>query len=130
MARKTEKIRLMHQLVPVLSERRNCPRIPLRLPTEYFPEGKSKGRICHTINIGEGGVLLCLPEKLEIGQKLRIEVFYYFDYELTQFEALGEVIWMERFEDSDREYRCALEFIDLTFHDLEKLKKFLRKIFY
>ena len=121
---------LMNHLVSVLTERRSHPRIPLRLPTEYFPEGKTKGRICHTINIGEGGVLLCLPQKIEIGQTLRIEVFYYFDYELTCFEALGEVVWVERLENSDREYRCALEFLDLSFHDMEKLKIFLRKIFY
>ena len=121
---------LVPDLVPILTERRIHPRIPLRLPTEYFPAGTTKGRICHTINISESGILLCLPEKIKTGQTLRIEVFYYFDYELASFEALGEVVWFERFEDSDRESRCALEFMDLSLDDLEKLKRFLRKIFY
>jgi len=121
---------LVHDLVPVLVERRGHPRIPLRLPTEYFPAGTTKGRICHTINISEGGVLLCLPEKIKNGQSMRVEVFYYFDYELTSFDALGKVVWVERQEDSDREYRCALEFVNLSPDDLEKLKKFLGKIFY
>ncbi|RPJ42778.1 MAG: PilZ domain-containing protein [Deltaproteobacteria bacterium] len=117
-------------LVSVLTERRRHPRIPLRLPTEYFPEGKTRSRLCHTINIGEGGVLLCLPEKLQVGQRLKIEVFYYFDYELERFCATGEVVWAENLEDSPIGYRSALEFVDLSLRDFEKLKKFLRKIFY
>jgi len=117
-------------LVSVLTERRKQPRIPLRLPTEYFPEGKTRSRLCHTINIGEGGVLLCLPEKLQVGQRLKIEVFYYFDYELEKFCATGEVVWAENPEDAPTGYRSALEFVDLSLRDFEKLKKFLRKIFF
>jgi c-di-GMP-binding flagellar brake protein YcgR len=121
---------MMHPLVPVLTEKRRHPRIPLRLPTEYLPEEAVKGRLCHTINICEGGVLLCLPEKVRVGQRLGVEIYYYFEYDLASFEALGEVVWAEKLEDSETEYRCALEFIDLALNDLEKLKKFLRKIFY
>jgi len=121
---------LTHPLVPVLTEKRQHPRIPLRLPTEYLPAGAVKSRLCHTINICEGGVLLCLPEKVKVGQKLEVEIYYYFEYDLTSFEALGEVVWAEKLDDSETEYRSALEFIDLALNDLEKLKNFLRKIFY
>ena len=124
-----QKMRRTH-LVSDLTERRKHPRIPLRLPTEYFPEGKTRCRLCHTINIGEGGALLCLPEKLQVGQRIKIEVFYYFDYELERFCATGEVVWAENLEDSPIGYRSALEFVDLSLRDFEKLKKFLRKIFY
>ena len=117
------------RLVSSLTERRKHPRIPLRLPTQYFPEGKTRKRLCHTINIGEGGAMLCLPEKMEVGQKLRFEIYYYFDYELEKFNATGEVLWAEKTEDASPGYRCALEFVDLAIRDFEKLKKFLRKIF-
>jgi hypothetical protein len=117
-------------LVSALTEKRKHPRIPLRLPTEYFPDGKTRSRLCHTINIGEGGVLLCLPEKLKVGQRLKFEVFYYFDYELEKFAATGEVVWAENPESSPTGYQSALEFIDLPLQDFEKLKRFLRKIFY
>ena len=119
-----------HHLVSVLTERRKHPRIPLRLPTEYFPEGTIRSRLCYTINIGEGGVLLCLPEKPNVGQRLKMEVFYYFDYELTRFIATGEVVWAEKSQDSPTEYQGALEFVDLSLRDFEKLKNFLGKIFY
>jgi len=121
---------VIHPLVPVLTEKRQFPRTPLHLPTEYLPVGAVKARLCHTINICEGGVLLCLPEKVRVGQKLKVEIYYYFEYALTSFEALGEVIWAEKLEDSKIEYRCALEFLDLALNDLENLRKFLRKIFY
>ena len=127
---KSDRKALRQHLISALTERRKHPRIPLRLPTEYFPEGGTRSHFCHTINIGEGGVLLCLPEKPEVGQRLKMEVFYYFDYELTRFNATGEVVWAGRSEDSPMEYQGALEFVDLSLHDFEKLKNFLRKIFY
>lgn len=126
---KIGKRELNRHLFSVLSEKRKHPRIPLRLPTEYLIPGTTKGRLCHTLNIAEGGVLLCLPEKPEVGQRLRIEVFYYFDYELARFEATGEIVWVEILEDSPMEYHGALEFVDLSPRDFEKLKNFLSKIF-
>jgi hypothetical protein len=119
-----------HPLVPALTEKRQFPRIPLRLPTEYLIVDSLKTRLCHTINICEGGVLLCLPERINVDQRLRVEIYYYFEYDLASFEALGEVVWAEKLEDSETEYRCALQFMDLALNDLDKLKKFLRKIFY
>ena len=119
-----------NDLVSDLTERRKHPRIPLRLPTEYFPPGVVNARLCYTINISENGVLLCLPEKVEVGDRLRVEIYYCFDYDLTSFEALGEVIRVKKLEDSDREYRCALEFIEIAPADSDNLKRFLAKIFY
>jgi len=110
-------------------ERRGNPRIPLRLPTEYFPPGCADGRLCYTINICENGVLLCLPQEMDVGALLRVEIYYYFDYELTVFEALGEVVRVKKLEESDSEYQCALEFIEISPADSENLKRFLRKIF-
>jgi hypothetical protein len=119
-----------HPLVPALTEKRRFPRIPLRLPTEYLIADSLKPRLCYTINICEGGVLLCLPERIKVGQRLRVEIYYYFEYDLASFEVLGEIVWAEKLEDSETEYKCALQFMDLALNDLEKLKKFLRKIFY
>jgi hypothetical protein len=127
---KIGKIELNRHLYAALSEKRRHPRIPLRLPTEYLIPGSTKGRLCHTLNIAEGGVLLCLPQKFEIGQRLKIEVFYYFDYELDRFEAAGDVVWMESLADFPREYHGALEFRDLSPGDSQKLKNFISKIFY
>jgi c-di-GMP-binding flagellar brake protein YcgR len=125
-----EKYLAKHHLATALIEKREHPRIPLRLPTEYLPPGAVNARLCYTINISENGVLLCLPEKVEVGDRLRVEIYYCFDYDLTSFKALGEVVWVKRLEDSEVEYRCALEFIELAPADSQNLKRFLRKIFY
>ncbi len=119
-----------YKLVSELTERREHPRIPLRLPTEYLLPEAVKGRLCHTLNICESGVLLCVPEKIKVGQRLKVEIYYCFEYELSIFEAIGEVVWTERVEDCENEYRCALEFLDLGLEDMDKLRRFLRKIFY
>jgi hypothetical protein len=125
----TGRSALNHQLFSALSEKRKHPRIPLRLPTQYVLSGSAKPRICHTLNIAEGGVLLCLPEKLEIGRQVEIEIFYYFDYELASFTGTGNMVWLESVEDSPSEYRGALEFTNLPPSDYAKLKCFLGKIF-
>jgi c-di-GMP-binding flagellar brake protein YcgR len=118
------------RLVTALTEKRRHPRIPLRLPTEYFPPGGVHARLCYTINISENGVLLCLPEKMNVGDRLRVEIYCYFEYDLTCFEAIGEVVWVKKVEDSEVEYLCALEFVELAPAASENLKRFLRKIFY
>jgi c-di-GMP-binding flagellar brake protein YcgR len=121
---------LTHQIVSSLIEKRKTPRLPLRLPTEYFYAGMNKGRTCYTINISEGGVLLSLPEKMDLGQALKIEVIYFFDYELSSFKAVGEVVRVQKSKENGKEYECALEFVKLLPREMEKLKNFLAKIFY
>jgi hypothetical protein len=117
------------QALSTLPERRVKPRIPLRLSTEYFPPGCARSRLSYTINICETGVLLCLPERMNTGDLLRIVIYYCFDYELMSFEALGKVIWVKKLEDSDVEYRYALEFMEIAPDwDLgEEVKNFLMK---
>lgn len=117
---------------PVLPqpERRGAPRIPLRLPSKYCPPGKVKARLCYTINICETGVLLCLPEKVNVGDSLRVEIYYCFDYELKSFEAVGKVVWVEKKKEWDTKYKAALEFIEIAPADSRNLKRFLNKICY
>jgi hypothetical protein len=73
---------------------------------------------------------LYLPEKVRIGQRLGVAIYYFFEYELICFKAVGKVVWTEKLDDSETKYRCALEFTNLAFNDLDNLKNFLKKIFY
>jgi c-di-GMP-binding flagellar brake protein YcgR len=115
---------------PVLPqpERRGAPRIPLRLPSKYYPLGKATARLCYTINICETGVLLCLPEKVSVGNSLRVEIYYCFDFALTSFEAVGKVVWVKKKKEVDSKYQVALEFVEIAPADSRNLKRFLRKI--
>jgi c-di-GMP-binding flagellar brake protein YcgR len=113
---------------PVLAvpERRGAPRIPLRLPTEYIRPGGIKARLCFTINICESGVLLCLPEKLNGGDLLRVEIYYYFNSSLMRVKVLGKVVWIRKKKDSAK-YHCAVKFIEIAPADARNLRQFLKK---
>jgi c-di-GMP-binding flagellar brake protein YcgR len=117
---------------PVLPqpERRGAPRIPLRLPSKYYSPAKASARLCYTINICETGVLLCLPEKVNVGDSLLVEIYYCFDFDLKSFEAVGKVVWVKKKKEADSKYQAALEFIEIAPADSRNLKRFLQKICY
>ncbi len=68
------------------------------------------------------------PEKLEIGQNLKIKVYYDSASRLDCVQALGEVIRVDRSEKSGKEYRCAVRFVDLPSDILKQLRKFLKSL--
>ena len=113
---------------PVLAapERRGAPRIPLRLPTEYLSPGAVKARLCYTLNICETGVLLCLRERLDVGDLLRLEIYYYFKSNLMIARVLGKVVWVKKKKDSAK-YQCAVGFIEITPSASRNLRQFLEK---
>ena len=56
-------------------ERRKHPRFSLNLPVEYWQTVDSKSHPGRTKDISEGGILLYLPEEIEIGKNLRLKLF-------------------------------------------------------
>jgi hypothetical protein len=123
------KTKLLDHLLALEPERRKHRRIPLHLPTEYLTGEATRFRLCHTLNISEGGVLLCLSERAEVGQRLRIRIYYHFHSKINIFEAIGEVVWIGASKNPEKKYQCALEFVDLSLADLRGLKGFLGIIF-
>jgi c-di-GMP-binding flagellar brake protein YcgR len=109
-------------------EKRGHPRLSLRLPTEYSLEGSPDFRTGHTVDIGEGGLLIHVPEELSAGQRLRIRFFYHSSSGMESVQALAEVSRVDRFEKSVKEYRCALRFIDLPAGELKKFRKVLKAL--
>ena len=69
------------------------------------------------------------PEKLKIGQKLRVKFFFDSVAGLDCVQALGEVIRVDRLGKSKKEYRCAVRFFDLSSDILKKLRKFLKSLY-
>ena len=103
-------------------EKREHPRLSLRLPTEYSLEGSPGFRTGNTVDIGEGGLLIHIPEELPAGQRLRIRFYYHSSSGMESIQALAEVSRVSRVEKSVKEYRCALRFIDLPAGELKKLR--------
>jgi c-di-GMP-binding flagellar brake protein YcgR len=108
-------------------ERRKYPRFSLDLPVEYW-ESDSESHPSRTGNVSEGGILLYLPEELEIGKNLRMRLFIDTGLDFISIEALVEVVW-KGFPIGDKgEHRIGVKFIDISEKDMANLKNFLNSL--
>jgi c-di-GMP-binding flagellar brake protein YcgR len=109
-------------------EKRKHPRFSVDLPIEYSRTDFSvqHGRV---INASEGGLLVYLPEQMEIGQHLKLKLFFTSGSKLSTIEVLAEVAWTEIHSgETWGDYRCGVRFIDISPEDVTKLENFLRSL--
>ncbi len=110
-------------------ERRIYPRFNVDLPIEYYRIDSSISYTCRAINTSEGGLLIHFPEQMDIGQHLRIKLFFASGSELDTVEVLAEVVWMDiHLGEGWGDYRCGVKFIDISPEDMRKLKNFLMSL--
>jgi len=110
-------------------ERRRHPRFNIDLPIEYYPIDSSISHSGRAINISEGGLLVYLPEKVEVGQYLKMKLFFPLGSDLNTIEMVGQLVWMDiHLEKGWGDYRSGVRFIDISSEDLNKLKKFLKTL--
>ena len=110
-------------------ERRKFPRFSVDLPVEYermgsyVPGGQAP-------NISEGGLLIHFSEPMEVGQHLRLRLFFTnLGSDLESLEAVVEVVWREIGPDKDlKEYRAGVKFVSMSAHDLTRLKNFVASL--
>ncbi len=111
-------------------ERRKNARFSVDLPVEYFqiketPQPPGSG---HTGNASEGGLMLFLSEKLEVGQNLKVKLYFTAEPGLDSIEALAQVVWTELPFVKDGDYRYGVKFLEITPGDMTRLKKFLEEL--
>ena len=109
-------------------EKRKHPRFNIDLPIEYRRADLSPGQ-GRVMNASEGGLLLYLPEKIEMGNHLRLKLFFTMGSELNAVEMLVEAVWMDiRLGKDWGDYRTGVRFVEISTEDLGKLKSFLRSL--
>ena len=112
-----------------LIERRKHPRISVELPFDYSlleREGSFRGI---TEDASEGGLLVYLHEKIEIGTLLKIEMLFSKGTELTTIQAMVTVVWSDLVpKESWAEYQYGVQFQSFFKGDLNRLKILLREI--
>jgi hypothetical protein len=97
------------------------------LPVEYW-ESDSESHPSRTGNVRERGILLYLPEELEIGKNLRLKLFIDTGLDFFPIEALAEVVW-KGFPIGDKgEHRIGVKFIDISEKDIANLRNFLNSL--
>ncbi len=109
-------------------EKRRHPRFNLDLPVEYsrvdLPADHGRA-----VNAIEGGLLLYLPELMRMGNHLRLKLFFTTGSELSAFETLVEVVWVEIHLEKDwGDYRTGVRFVEISAEGLSKLKIFLKSL--
>jgi c-di-GMP-binding flagellar brake protein YcgR len=109
-------------------ERRRHPRFSVDLPIEYTKSDLivKQGR---AVNASEGGLLVYLPERMEIGQHLNLKSFFSSGSELKTIETLVQVVWMDIHLGGDwGDYRTGVRFVDVSPDNLDSLKSFLKNL--
>ena len=105
-------------------ERRKYPRFHADLPIEYYRIDSSIGHNGEALNISEGGLQIYFPELMGMGQYIRLKLFFPLGSGLNTIEVLAEVVGMDIYK-GWRDYRCGVNFIDVSPRDMTKLKNFL-----
>jgi c-di-GMP-binding flagellar brake protein YcgR len=78
------------------------------------------------MNISEGGLLVYLPDEVEIGQHLQLRLFFPSGSLLNTIVMRAEVAWSDIHLGKDwGDYRSGLRFIEISPEDLNKLRKFI-----
>ena len=110
-------------------ERRRHPRFSIDLPIEYHLLPSSLDHTGRALNASEGGLLVFLSQPIEIGQRLKIKLFFASGPDLSSVEVVAEVVWMDiHLGKGWGDYRCGVKFIDISSEDINKLKFFLRSL--
>ena len=110
-------------------EKRKHPRFSVELPLDYTRiDGKEiyGGMVA---NASEGGLLVYLPERIEIGALLKIEIFYVKGLELDTIKVVGKIVWSDlAARESWGEHRYGLQFQNIEEKDFNRLMNLLKEV--
>ncbi len=106
-------------------ERRVYRRFPISLPIEYYRTDSPGNQPGRALDASEGGLQILFPEQLEIGQNLKLKLFFSSESQLNTVEMLVEVVWVSTQSlDGESHFRSGVRFVDISPGDMAKLKTF------
>jgi c-di-GMP-binding flagellar brake protein YcgR len=110
-------------------ERRKYPRFNIDLPIEYYRVDSPISNAGRARNISEGGLLIYFPERIEIGQHLKLKIFFSLGSVLHSMEVVGVVVWVDiHLGEGWGDYKSGVKFIDAAQEDMTQLKDFLKNL--
>jgi c-di-GMP-binding flagellar brake protein YcgR len=125
---RNEEIETKTRYGTVNFEKRKHPRFSVDLPVEYSRADLFVEH-AYAINASEGGLLLYLPEQMEMGNHLKLKLFFTVGSELNTVETVVEVVWVDMHLRMDRgDYRTGVRFVEISTEDMGKLKNFLKSL--
>ncbi len=110
-------------------EKRRHPRFSVELPLDYSRVDGKETLGGMVANASEGGLLVYLPERIELGALLRIEIFYVKGLELDTIKAVVRVVWSDMAaRESWGEHRYGLQFENIDEKDFNRLSTLLKEV--
>jgi c-di-GMP-binding flagellar brake protein YcgR len=110
-------------------EKRRHPRFSVELPLDYSRVNAKETLGGMVANASEGGLLVYLPERIELGALLRIEIFYVKGLELDTIKAVARVVWSDMAaRESWGEHRYGLQFENIDEKDFNRLSTLLKEV--
>ncbi len=110
-------------------EKRKYPRFGVELPLNYSRVESKEILGGMVANASEGGLLVYLPERMEIGAFLKIEIFYVRGLELDTIQSVAKVVWCDlAARESWGEHRYGLQFQHIDEKDLSRLTTLLKEV--
>jgi c-di-GMP-binding flagellar brake protein YcgR len=106
-------------------ERRKHPRLSINLPVEYWQINNPKSHPGRTADISEGGLFLHLSEEIEIGQNLRVKLFFDSGHKLKTIEAMVQAVRKDFRLENEGYFRIGVKFVDISAQALEELRNFV-----
>ena len=125
---KTEKEESGPLFVSANPERRKHPRVAVNLLVEYRRGDESRNRIGCTGDISEGGALLHLPERVEVGEEIWLRLFVDGGFDFLCIEATVQVVWKALKNVHDGGRWVGVKFIDISTRDMHNLKTLLASL--
>ena len=106
-------------------EKRKHPRCDVDLPVEYRRRDLVV-KYDRVVNASESGLLTCLSEQVEVGQHLRVRLFFPSSSGLNVIEMVTQVVWIETHpEKHGGDYHTGVRFIEISPKDLCNLRNYL-----
>ena len=122
-----EKRRVKPHIGIAKFEKRKHPRFLLHLPIEYDRVNSDFNSAGYTFNASKGGLMVNLPEQMNIGQYLKITLFFSFGSDLNSIRMLSQVVWADHVGENGS-YRSGVRFVDISSEDMNRLESFLKKV--
>lgn len=110
-------------------EKRKHPRFTVDLPLEYTRINSPIPETGRAVNASEGGLLIYFPEEVNVGDLLRLKLFFSDGGELNTIETLVQVVWVDLHLGKEwGDYRSGVRFVDISPENMNTLKTFLRSL--
>jgi c-di-GMP-binding flagellar brake protein YcgR len=110
-------------------EKRRYPRYTAEFPLDYSRVEDKETYGGMVANVSEGGLLVYLPQRMEMGTVLKIEILYVQGLEFNTIKAIAKIVWSDlAAKESWGEYRYGLQFLHIEEKDFSRLVDLLKEI--